>query len=149
MLAAPGGRDFPPSPPSWLELVEAGNNASLERLRRLLERQPDCGTIVKCDLASLALSHHPELSRWDPGKSMQTISWLLLHHLVSCHHCLWKIAGKNYFAHYCLNILHILLNDWHSKNLHTTLYSDFGLVLSFINQLILFVNWVIWENLFI
>ena len=63
MLAAPGGRDFPPSPPSWLELVEAGNNASLERLRRLLERQPDCGTIVKCDLASLALSHHPELSR--------------------------------------------------------------------------------------
>ena len=64
MLAAPG-RSLT-SQPSWLDLLVAGNNASLERLRRQLERQPDCGTIVKCDLASLAslaLSYQPGLSR--------------------------------------------------------------------------------------
>ena len=63
MLAAPGGREFLTSQPSLLEILVAGNNASLERLRRLLEEQPDCGTIVKCDLASLALSLQPGLSR--------------------------------------------------------------------------------------
>ena len=63
MLAAPGGREFPTSPASLLELLVAGNNASLQRLRRLLERQPDCGTIVKCDLASLAATFQPGLSR--------------------------------------------------------------------------------------
>lgn len=83
MLAAPGGRDFPPSDsqtgrPSLLELVVAGNEASLERLRRLLERQPDCGTIVKCDLASLALSYQPALSRWDPGTMLTPSSLLFL-----------------------------------------------------------------------
>ena len=78
MLAAPG-RSLT-SQPSWLDLLVAGNNASLERLRRQLERQPDCGTIVKCDLASLALSYQPGLSRWGPG----TIQCWLHHDYFLC-----------------------------------------------------------------
>ena len=85
MLAAPGRREFPTSgsltsQPSLLDLLVAGNNASLERLRRQLERQPDCGTIVKCDLASLALSYQPGLSRWGPG----TIQCWLHHDYFLC-----------------------------------------------------------------
>ena len=63
MLAAPGGRDFSTSKPSLLDRLVAGNNASLERLSRLLEKQPDCVTIVKCDLAYLALRYMSGLTR--------------------------------------------------------------------------------------
>ena len=60
----------------------------------------------------------------------------ILYHSAWCQHFLWKIVEKNYLARYCHN------RDWHWTIQHST----FGLVLSFINQLILFVYLVNLEN---
>ena len=63
MLSGPGGRELPPPGPPLLSMVMAANTRSLERVRRLLEREPDCASIVTCDLANL-------LSRSDLGRRM-------------------------------------------------------------------------------
>ena len=53
MLSAPGGRQVGSEGLSVLNLLETVNTKSLARLSQVLDRQPDCATIVKCDLMLL------------------------------------------------------------------------------------------------
>ena len=50
MLAGPGGRELGREGLSLIKMLETVNTNSLERVRRVVDRQPDCVTIVKCDL---------------------------------------------------------------------------------------------------
>ena len=45
------------SEPSPLEIIQAANNLTLQKLQELLQIEPDCSDIVKCDLLHAASSY--------------------------------------------------------------------------------------------
>ena len=97
MLAGPGGRQLDTEGLSLINMLETVNTNSLERVRRVVERQPDCGTIVKCDL--LWLVHRATGLEFPSGDCNRELSCSLLP---------WR--DRYYEEYFCL--FNLILIDW-------------------------------------
>merc|ERR1711892_1384976 len=69
MLMPPRKREFPSTTSTILSIIQSTNMLALSKLNRMLKSQPDCLTIVKCDMLAMVASANPppSLSSWIMG----------------------------------------------------------------------------------
>merc|ERR1712183_1180239 len=59
MLMPPRKREFSSPTSPILSLIQSTNSLALSKLNMLLQSQPNCSTIVKCDLLALVVTSNP------------------------------------------------------------------------------------------